>query len=91
MLNIYFRSFKLGAYYQMGNRIFQFIRVTNKGFNLLDVKTHTCLFKKKHLYSSNLYNKDVPNDINVVKNCAVVCACIFKEVLYNLKIDNQQN
>ena len=77
--NIYFRNFKLGAFYAWKHRIFQFIKVTPKGFNLLEVQTHKCFFRK-HLYSKVWTGKDIPHNITEVKNCAVPDMFTFTEI-----------
>ena len=62
--NIYGRNytFTLGEEYKVGWRgnICKFIKVTPKGFNLLDLKTHKCILKK-HLYSRAYVGKPIPS------------------------------
>jgi len=83
-MQLYIRNFKLGAYYALGRgpnaRLFQFIQVTTKGFNLLELKTNKCLFRKKHLYSRNWYNKEIPNCFEDVKNVWVPEYFVFVEI-----------
>lgn len=81
--DLYYRSFILGNYYQKDNKVYQFIWVTSKGFNLLDIKTYKCLFKQ-HIYSMDFRHKEIPKDIKVVHNCPILTSCVFKEVSYNV-------
>jgi hypothetical protein len=58
-------TFKLGQNYTLNykryNKIItvRFIKVTPKGFNLLNLKTSKCLFKS-HLYDSKWTGKNIP-------------------------------
>jgi hypothetical protein len=58
-----FRTFTLGELYvvtvsKLDTRC-QFIKVTRKGFNLLDLDTSKCILKH-HLYDSKYSGKDIP-------------------------------
>lgn len=67
-VNVYMRSFTLGKYYLSSKgELVKFIKVTPKGFNLLNVRTNKCLFMSKHLYSKKYWNKPIPRDIHEVK------------------------
>lgn len=79
-MNFYIRNFKLGHIYtDTGLRKLKFIKVTPKGFNLLDLETNRCIMNK-HLYSRNWYNKDMPTNIYEVNNVWVPDHFVFKEV-----------
>ncbi len=79
--NFYYRSFILGAEYSM-NRLpqtYKFIKVTQKGFNLLDLSTNRCVFRH-HLYSRDWRFIDIPEPIYVVGNVRVNAICQFSEL-----------
>ena len=88
--NLYYRSFILGHYYRLGKTIFQFIKVTNKGFNLLNIKTHSCLFRQ-HIYSRLWCNKQIPTDIDIVELCLIPTRYTFNEVHDISKIMKELN
>ena len=48
-----------GEWYEV-HQMVKFIKVTTKGFNLLDLKTNKCIFAKTKLYDRRLVGKDVP-------------------------------
>jgi hypothetical protein len=76
----YYRSFKLGQLYITDSgRIVRFIKVTPKGFNILDINSHKCILNH-HLYSKDFSGKEVPLDVQLVKNVCVWNGIIFKEV-----------
>ena len=62
---IYKRSFRLGqnywVYFGRGKPMLcRFIKVTTKGFNLLNLETNACVLRS-HLYCLNFSNKLPPN------------------------------
>jgi hypothetical protein len=61
------------------NRRYRFIKVTPKGFNLLDLESNRCFFKQ-HLYSREWNHKEIPEPIHRVKNVPVHNAFQFIEV-----------
>jgi len=71
MRAFYYRSFELGKLYFLythkNGKIVKFIKVTRKGFNLLDIATNKCVLKQ-HIYSRDLCNKDIPENMTVFKN-----------------------
>ncbi len=78
--DVYFRSFKLGSLYNTPfNRIVKFIKVTPKGYNLLDIKTNKCIMRH-HLYSRDFSHKQIPEDKKVLNNIAVPNWLWFKEI-----------
>jgi hypothetical protein len=82
MFPCYFRTFKLGSLYETDTyprRIVKFIKVTRKGYNLLDIETHKCILRY-HLYSPQLSHKEIPEDLVVVKGVAVRNWLTLKEV-----------
>ncbi len=80
---IYFRSFELGktylTYIFREAIIVKFIKVTPKGFNLLNVATNKCILKS-HLYSKDFSNKEIPNDVKIFKNIAVPDCVYLTEI-----------
>jgi hypothetical protein len=83
---LYFRSFKLGSLYESylyPGRILKFIKVTRKGYNLLDIETNKCILNQ-HLYSRDFSNKEIPETLTTIKNVAVRNWLTFKEVV-NIK------
>jgi len=65
----YYRKFELGRDYVIPSRsanptIVRFIKVTPKGFNLLNLRTNKCILKS-HLYDRQFVGKDkkVPRDV----------------------------
>jgi hypothetical protein len=74
----YLRAFKLGGLYISQGAILKFIKVTRKGFNLLDVERSVCIMKR-HLYSRDFSGKEIPLDIKVVKNVLVPDYMVFKD------------
>jgi hypothetical protein len=77
---IYYRTFKLGQLYINGyEHIVKFIKVTPKGYNLLDIKTNKCIIKG-HLYSRNFSNVQIPEKITILHNVAVPNWHWFKEI-----------
>ena len=84
----YTRSFKLGSLYEEKNypyRLVRFIKVTRKGYNLLDIKTNKCILSH-HLYSKEFAHKDIPEDAIHIKSVWVrdvpyMCSkCGFKRI-----------
>ena len=61
----YAKKMKLGADYMVRMNsewhLCRFIKVTPKGFNLLDLKTNKCI-KKGHLYDRKWSGKVIPKD-----------------------------
>jgi len=83
MFPCYFRTFKLGSIYETDTyprRIVKFIKVTRKGYNLLDIETNKCILKH-HLYSKEFFHKEIPEDVVVVKSVAVRNWLVLKEVI----------
>jgi hypothetical protein len=81
----YFRNFILGANYRLWTfkdkgTIVKFIKVTRKGFNLLDIEKNSCILTH-HLYSRNFVgiDKEVPENISIVKNVWVLNWIHLKE------------
>jgi hypothetical protein len=62
----YQKKMRLGSDYMVrmsGNwHLCRFIKVTPKGFNLLDLKTNKCI-KKDHLYTKKWRGKVIPKDV----------------------------
>lgn len=76
----YFRNFILGQTYILNNGIIvKFIKVTPKGYNLLDIKTNKC-FLRYHLYSKDLAFKEIPEDTTILKNVRVPECITLKEI-----------
>jgi len=77
----YIRSFKLGSLYEIKYpyRLVRFIKVTRKGYNLLDIKTNKCILSH-HLYSKEFSHKDIPDDAIHIKGVWVLDWLILKEV-----------
>lgn len=73
----YYRYFKLGGLYLFRNRIVKFIKVTPKGFNLLDLESNCCILKN-HLYSRDWARIEIPLNVVEVKNVKVPNWCILK-------------
>ena len=75
MFPCYSRTFKLGSLYEITSpygprRIVKFIKVTRKGYNLLDMDTHKCILRG-HLYSPLFSHKEIPDDVVVVRGVLV--------------------
>lgn len=86
MFPCYFRTFKLGSLYETDTyprRIVRFIKVTRKGYNLLDVETNKCILRY-HLYCPKFSHKEIPEDLVEVKGVAVRNWLTLKEVI-NIK------
>lgn len=78
--DVYFRSFKLGALYQtLYNKVVKFIKVTPKGYNLLDIETNKCIMRH-HLYSRDFSYKEIPENVTKLHNVAIRNGLIFKEL-----------
>lgn len=52
-------SLVLGDTYRLGKVLFRVIKVTRKGFNLLNLKTSKCLLYP-HLYAKGWGGKEIP-------------------------------
>ncbi len=80
MGSVYYRDFILGAEYLLdgkcGFKTLKFIKVTPKGFNLIDINTNKCFFKT-HLYSKIWYGKEIPKGFTEVKCVAVPTGFYF--------------
>jgi hypothetical protein len=82
MFPCYYRTFKLGGLYETDTyprRIVKFIKVTRKGYNLLDIETNKCILKH-HLYSSAFSHKEIPEDLVIVKSVIVRNWLVLREV-----------
>ena len=78
----YIRSFKLGSLYEINYpyRLVRFIKVTRKGYNLLDIQTNKCLLNH-HLYSRDFAHKDIPDDAVHIKHVWVRNWLVLKEII----------
>ena len=77
----YIRSFKLGSLYEINYpyRLVKFIKVTRKGYNLLDIMTNKCILNH-HIYSKEFAHKDIPDDAVHIKSVWVLNWLVLKEV-----------
>jgi hypothetical protein len=66
--------------WKRGTIIVKFIKVTRKGFNLLDIERNRCILFS-HLYSRSFgAGKDIPDDIYEVPNVWVLDWVQLKEI-----------
>lgn len=82
LADTYFGEFTLGRFYNLNGSkdIFQFIKTTTKGFNMLNTRTSKCLFNKGQLYSWELTNKEIPENQTTFKKIRVWNTAVFKEI-----------
>lgn len=77
--NLEFRTFELGRNYSYHNRIVKFIKVTEKGFNFLDIETSKCILKR-HLYSKKYSNTFIPDNITLIERVCILKTITIKEI-----------
>ena len=67
-VGVYSKEMKLGSDYMVRLDgkwyLCRFVKVTRKGFNLLDLKTNKCIIKPRHLYAPKWTGKkkEIPKD-----------------------------
>jgi hypothetical protein len=79
-LDFYYRSFVLGNLYvsNIHRNVLKFIKVTRKGFNLLDVERNVCVINR-HFYSRLFANIEIPNGIKYIEQVRIPQYLLLKD------------